>query len=167
MVIDECATTTAMTRTHGRAPPGERVHDSLPSVNWQIKTLAGAIRLGQGVTAALTYNGPTDTQAFLSFTQECLVPTLHAGDVVVMDNLRPHKVAAVREAIEACGAKVMYLPPYSPDLSPIEPVWAKVKERLRSAKARTDQGLIDAIGDALRAVTPGDVEGCFRHCGYS
>ena len=104
---------------------------------------------------------------FDAYVEQFLVSELRAGDVVIMDNLRPHKVAAVREAIEACGAKVMYLPPYSPDLSPIEPMWAQVKEHLRSAKARTDQALISAIGDALRSVTPSDIEGYFRHCGYS
>ena len=155
-----------MTRIYGRAPPGERVVDAVPQEHWKIKTLAGAVRLGEGVTAALAFDGATDGPAFLSFAQCSLAPTLRPGDVVILDNLQPHKAAGVREAIESAGARVLFLPPYSPDLSPIEPMWSKVKQHLRSAKARTDDGLIDAMGDALRSVTPEDVCGYFEHCGY-
>lgn len=155
-----------MTRTHGRAPPGERVHDAVPQAHWRIKTLAAAVRLGAGVTAALAYDGPTDTAAFESFAARTLAPTLRSGDVVIWDNLQPHKIAAAREAVEARGARVLFLPPYSPDYSPIEPAWSKVKQHLRSAKARTDEALIDAIGEGLRSVAPQDVRGYFEHCGY-
>jgi transposase len=165
-VVDEAATTTSMTRTHGRAPPGERVHDAIPLDHWRIKTVAAAVRLGEGVTAALAYDGPTDAAAFESFVCETLAPTLRPGDVVIWDNLQPHKAATARAGVEARGARVLFLPPYSPDYSPIEPGWSKVKQILRSIGARDDQALIDAIGDALRSVTPEDVRGYFEHCGY-
>jgi transposase len=155
-----------MTRTHGRAPPGARVPDAVPQGHWRVVTLAGAVRLGAGVTAALAYDGPTDAAAFEAFARDALAPTLRPGDVVIWDNLQPHRAADARAAVEARGARVLFLPPYSPDYSPIEPVWAKVKQRLRSAKARTPEALVDAIGDALRAVTPEDVRNCFEHCGY-
>lgn len=155
-----------MIRTHGRAPPGERVHDAVPLKHWRIKTVAAAVRLGEGVTAALAYDGPTDAAAFESFACATLAPTLHRGDVVIWDNLQPHKMDVARAAVEARGARVMFLPPYSPDYSPIEPMWSKVKQFLRSAGAREDQTLIKAIGDALRNVTPEDVRGYFEHCGY-
>ena len=166
MVVDECGTTTSMTRTHGRAPPGERVHDAVPLAHWQVKTLAAAVRLGEGVTAALAYDGATDAAAFESFACQTLAPTLRRGDVVIWDNLQPHKVAAAREAVEARGARVLFLPPYSPDYSPIEPMWSKVKQHLRSVGAREDGAPVRAIGDALRNVTPQDVLGYFQHCGY-
>ena len=155
-----------MTRTHGRAPPGERVHDAVPLEHWRIMTLAAAVRLGEGVTAALAYDGATDAAAFESFACQTLAPTLRRGDVVIWDNLQPHKVAAAREAVEARGARVLFLPPYSPDYSPIEPMWSKVKQSLRSAGAREDGAPIAAIGSGLRAVTPQDVRGYFEHCGY-
>jgi transposase len=166
VVVDEAATTTAMTRTHGRAPPGRRVHDAVPLEHWRIKTLAAAVRLGEGVTAALAYDGPTDAAAFESFACDTLAPTLRRGDVVIWDNLQPHKVEAARAAVEGRGARVLFLPPYSPDYSPIEPMWSKVKQALRSVAAREDEALVAAIGDALRSVTPQDVRGYFKHCGY-
>jgi transposase len=118
------------------------------------------------VTAALAYDGPTDAAAFASFARETLAPTLRRGDVVIWDNLQPHRAAAARDAVEARGARVLFLPPYSPDYSPIEPAWSKVKQFLRSASARDDRALVDAIGEALRNVTPQDVRGYFEHCGY-
>jgi len=166
VVVDECGTTTSMTRTHGRAPPGERVHDAVPLAHWQVKTLAAAARLGEGVTAALAYDGATDAAAFESFACDTLAPTLRPGDVVIRDNLRPHTATAAREAVEARGARVLLLPPYSPDYSPIEPMWSKVKQHLRSVGAREDGAPVRAIGDALRNVTPQDVLGYFQHCGY-
>jgi transposase len=164
-VVDEIATTLAMTRLHGRAPAGQRVEDAAPLEHWKIKTLAGAVRL-DGVATALAYDGPTDADAFLAFTRRALGPKLRPGEVVILDNLQPHKAAGVREAIEQRGARVMYLPPYSPDYSPIEPMWSKVKEHLRSAKARTDEELIEAIAEALRSITAADMRGYFEHCGY-
>lgn len=139
--------------------------DAVPLGHWMIKTLAGATRL-DGVAAAPAYDGPTDAAAFLAFTQDVLVPTPRRGDVVITDNLKPHKAAGVREAIEARGARSLFLPPYSPDYSPIEPMWSKVKRHLRSAKARTSGALIDAMAEGLRPVTATDMRGYFDHCGY-
>jgi transposase len=166
VVVDESATTTAMTRAYGRAPPGERVRDAVPLGHWRVKTLAAAVRLGAGVTAALAYDGPTDAAAFASFACDALAPALRPGDVVIWDNLQPHKIAVARAVVESRGARVLFLPPYSPDYSPIEPMWSKVKQFLRSAGARDDRALIDAIGGALRNVTAEDVRGYFEHCGY-
>jgi transposase len=166
VVVDESATTTTMIRTHGRASPGVRVHDAVPLAHWRIKTLAAAVRLGKGVTAALAYDGPTDTAAFESFACNTLAPTLRRGDVVIWDNLQPHRIDIAREAVEARGARVLFLPPYSPDYSPIEPMWSKVKQFLRSVGPREDQALIEAIGTALQRVTPEEVRGYFEHCGY-
>ena len=166
VVIDESGTTTAMTRAHGRAPPGVRVGDAVPLVHWQIMTIAAAVRLGHGVTAAMAYPGATDAPAFRTYVEWSLVPTLRPGDVVILDRLQAHKAAGVREAIEAAGARVLLLPPYSPDYSPIEPAWSKVKQFLRSAKARTSEDLVGAIGEALRSVTQQDIEHYFEHCGY-
>ena len=167
VVIDESGTTTAMTRTHGRAPPGERVPDAVPLVHWQVMTVAAAVRLGAGVTAAMAYPGATDAAAFATYVEWSLAPTLRPGDVVILDRLQAHRAAGVREAIEAAGARLLPLPPYSPDYSPIEPAWSKVKRFLRSAKARTPDALVDAIGDGLRSVTPDDVRAFFEHCGYA
>ena len=121
----------------------------------------------RGVLTAVTVDAATDGQIFLHFVTEALVPTLRPGDVVVLDNLQAHKVKGVREAVEAAGATLLYLPPYSPDLSPIEPMWSKVKQRLRSAAARTVDALQDAVTTALRSITASDCEGFFRHCGYT
>lgn len=164
--VDETGATTGMTRLRGRAPPGQRVHDAVPQEDWKVVTLVGALRRGGGVTAALAFEGPTDAVAFQCFLERSLCPTLRKGDVVVMDRLGAHRGAAVRQAIEAAHARLLYLPPYSPDLSPIEPCWSKVKHKLRSAKARTDKALIDAMGDALRSISAADARGYFRSCGY-
>jgi transposase len=167
-VIDESGVTTAMTRTRGRAPAGVRVHGAVPGGHWKVTTLVGAIRGGEagGVAAAMTLEGATDADAFGAFVEKVLVPQLRPGDLVVMDNLSSHKVAGVREMIESAGARLRYLPPYSPDLSPIEKCWSKVKQFLRSVAARTAEALNDAIAAALRAVTASDVRGWFGHCGY-
>lgn len=168
VVIDESGVTTAMTRARGRAPPGVRVHGAVPGGHWKVTTLVGAIRGGDsgGVTAAMTLEGATDADAFRAFVERVLVPQLRPGDLVVMDNLSSHKAAGVRDLIESAGATLRYLPPYSPDLSPIEKCWSKVKALLRSAAARTAEALQDAIAAALRAVTASDVRGWFGHCGY-
>ena len=167
-MIDESGVTTSMTRTRGRAPPGVRVHGAVPGGHWKVTTLIGAIRGGDGggVAAAMTLEGATDADAFRAFVDEVLVPQLRPGDLVVMDNLSSHKAAGVRESIESAGAKLRYLPPYSPDLSPIEKCWSKVKALLRSAAARTADALDGAISAALRAVTASDARGWFGHCGY-
>ena len=163
--IDETGASLGMTRQRGRASPGERVVDTVPQDHWQMTTLVGALRR-DGPTAALAFDGATDTTAFESFVRETLCPTLRPGDLVVMDRLGAHRGPAVRQSIEAAGARLLYLPPYSPDLNPIEEMWSKVKQRLRSTAARTHDDLITAMGDALIAVTDADARGYFEHCGH-
>ena len=114
----------------------------------------------------MVIEGPTDADVFTAYVQHVLAPGLHVGDIVILDNLPPHKIAAVAAAIHAAGAEVLFLPPYSPDLNPIEPMWSKVKAYLRALKARTRRALQAGIRDALRSVTPADVLGWFTHCGY-
>jgi transposase len=162
--IDETGTTTGMTRLRGRAPPGERVVEAVPQGCWQITTLIGALGW-DGPTAALAFDGATDAAAFESFVRQTLCPTLHKGDLVVMDRLGAHRGSIVRERIEAAGATLLYLPPYSPDLNPIEEMWSKVKQHLRSAAPRTHDELVDAMGDALRTINPSDAHGYFSHIG--
>lgn len=163
--VDESGATTAMTRLRGRAPRGERVHGTTPHGHWQVTTILGAIRRS-GVTAAMTIDSPTDSDVFRAYVERILVPSLRGGDVVLMDNLSAHKVSGVAERINQAGAELIYLPPYSPDLNPIEPCWSKVKELLRTAKARTQTLLERVIGKALDTVTATDARGWFRHCGY-
>ena len=117
--------------------------------------------------ASIVFDGPTDATVFLSYVEQCLAPALTPGDIVVMDNLSSHKVVGVSEAIEQVGASVWYLPPYSPDLNPIEKRWSKVKTWLRRNAARTVEGLIHDIGDALRAVDANEYRAYFRSCGYA
>lgn len=154
-----------MTRHYGRAPGGERVAEATPQSHWRTLTVLGAITQ-KGVLASMTIEEATDGDVFLAYVEQVLCPKLEVGQLVIMDNLRAHKVAGVRERIEACGAGLIYLPPYSPDLNPIEQVWAKVKQCLRRAKARTVETLEEAVGKALNAVTAEDTTGCFAGCGY-
>jgi transposase len=165
--VDESGASTAMDRTHGRAPSGVRVDGPVPHGHWKVVTLTAAVRLG-GVpeAACLAFDGATDSAAFETYVGECLAPTLKPGDIVVMDNLTCHKTAEVARLIAAAGAEVRYLPAYSPDLNPIEELFSKLKAWLRSAKARTVDGVIEAMGDALRAIRPGDILGWFTHSGY-
>src|SRR5512135_3021202 len=155
--LDETGATTAMTRTRGRASRGRRLRAAVPHGHWKVVTLTAAVRLG-GVGAWL---------AFETYAVECLAPTLKPGDIVVMDNLTAHKHGPALAAIHAAGAEVRPLPAYSPDLSPIEKMFFKLKEYLRSAEARAVGTLIDALGDALRRVTSDDIREWFRFCGYA
>jgi transposase len=154
-----------MTRLRGRAPCGERLVEHAPHGHWHTTTMISAIRL-TGVAAPMVIDGAMNSLVFRGYVEWLLTPTLHAGDIVVMDNLSSHKAAGVREAIEAAGASLLYLPPYSPDLNPIEAMWSKVKQSLRGASARTSRTLFKAIGDALRSVTLDDCRGFFNGCGY-
>jgi transposase len=163
--VDESGANTTMTRTHGRAPRGTRVTGAVPNGHWQTLTLIGALRLS-GIAAAATVAAATDSEVFRAFVTECLVPALHRGDVVVWDNLSPHRAIGVAQAIEQAGAALIPLPPYSPDLSPIEPCWSKVKQHLRSAAARTPEALGHAAAAGFAAVTSNDARGWFAHCGY-
>jgi transposase len=167
MFLDESGAMTNLVRTHGRSAEGSRCVAHAPAGHWKVMTGVGAIRLGDGVTASATMDCPMDGALFEKYVEEVLVPVLRAGDVVVMDNLSSHKAPRVRELIEAAQAKLLYLPPYSPDLNPIEMIWSKVKRLLRTAAARTVEALHDAFGKAMHAVTAADVTGCFRHCGYA
>ena len=164
--IDESGEKTDMTRTRGRAPRGVRVVEPVPAGHWQTTTMIAAVRTS-GPCAAAVVSGATDSDVFRAYVEHVLVPDLRAGDVVVLDNLQPHKAAGVAEMIEAAGATLLYLPPYSPDFNPIENMWSKVKQFLRAAAARTREALADAITAALNTVTAGDCRGFFRHCGYA
>jgi transposase len=155
-----------MTRQYGRAPRGERVVGAVPQNYGANVTMLAALSL-QGVGAVMTVDGATDAAVFHAYVEHVLCPTLVPGDVVIMDHLRAHKVAGIRERIEAGGARLIYLPPYSPDLSPIEPCWSKLKALLRTAQARTREALDAAIQQVLAAVTASDARGWFRHCGYA
>ena len=164
--IDETAVTTKMTRLYGRAPVGERLVDNkVPHGHWKTLTLVAALRI-DGVTAPYVIDGAMDGPAFLAYIEQVLVPTLQKGDIVFMDNVRTHKVAGVREAIEATGAKQRFLPAYSPDLNPIENLYAKVKSDLRKGAARTVDALSKLVGRSLKAIAPSEYAGYFRHAGY-
>ena len=164
--IDESGAKTNMTRTRGRSQRGKRLKSFAPLGHWHTTTMISAIDL-EGVRASMVLDGATDTEAFCAYIEQVLAPTLRGGEIVVMDNLRPHKHARVRQAIEAAGARLVYLPPYSPDFNPIEPMWSKVKQSLRSAAGRTFDALLAAINEALQSVTSTDCAGFFRGCGYA
>lgn len=140
--------------------------DAVPKNRGSNVTILGALPC-QGLDAVMTIDGPTDTAVFRAYVAQVLVPTLVPGDVVVMDNWGAHKVKGIREAIEAAGAALLYLPPYSPDWSPIEPCWAKLKTCLRAAKARTREALDDALTCAIDRITAADARCWFAHCGYA
>ena len=148
--IDETGASTKMARVRGRARRGERCRAPVPHGHWRTTTFTGGLRVS-GMTAPMVLDGPMDGPAFLAYVEQVLVPTLRPGDVVVMDNLPPHKPPAIRMAIEAAGASLRYLPPYSPDFNPIENAFAKLKCLLKKAAARTRDALWDAIRDALRS----------------
>lgn len=161
--VDETGVTTAMTPAYARAPRGERAVDSNPA-SWDSVTVIAALGL-DGVRAPLAFPGSTDTAAFRTYVEKVLVPELHEGDVVVFDNLKPHMSTQITMAIESAGARVLPLPPYSPDYTPIEEMFSKVKQGLRRAEARTKAGLYDAVGGVLRQVTSQDILGWFQHAG--
>ena len=156
-----------MTRLYGRAPIGQRCNDDTPHGHWQTTTLLSAIRLGGVIeSATVIYDGSMSSSTFHAYTQHHLAPSLQPGDVVVMDNLSSHKSTAVIEAIESVDASVWYLPPYSPDLNPIEKLWSKVKSWLRRVAARTFEAIGQALVDVLRTVTPTECANYFESCGY-
>jgi len=155
-----------MTRLRGRSPRGRRLHASAPHGHWHTTTMISSVRL-DGTCAAMTIEAATDTDVFTAYVEHILVPSLRPGDIVVMDNLAPHKSPRARALIEAAGAAVLFLPPYSPDLNPIEKMWSKIKALLRRAEARTRDQLFAAIAAALNKVTAQDARGWFTSCGYS
>lgn len=164
--IDESGVNISMTRLYGRAPKGHRVVGSIPQ-NWGRNITMLAALSVTGVVAAMTVEGATDTDVFCAYVSDVLSPTLETGDIVVMDNLSAHKAQRVRELIEARGARLVYLPPYSPDFNPIERCWSKIKTFLRAAKARTSERLNEAIKQAFETITEADARAWFKHCGYA
>ena len=164
--LDESGALTNLVRTYGRSNCGERCVGFAPQGHWKVMTAVAAVRL-YGLTAPFTIDCPMDGEVFGVYVERVLVPMLHPGDVVVMDNLTAHKRPQIKRTIEALGATVLYLPPYSPDFNPIEMIWSKVKGLLRTIAARTVDALHEAFGVALAAVTRADILGCFRHCGYA
>ena len=163
--IDESGAKTNMTRLYGRAKAGQRAVDDAPSGHWNTTTMISSMRL-DGSTACMVVDGATDKDVFKAYVQHILLPTLRPGDIVIMDNLSAHKNQEVKDLIESVGAEIWFLPPYSPDLNPIEKMWSKIKAILRTLKARTEKALIDAIAKALEAITANDVKGWFESCGY-
>jgi transposase len=163
--VDESGVTRSMTRRYGRAPKGQRVHGAVPLGHWEATTLIGALALG-GVRASFSVDAATDADIFQVFVGQVLRPSLRPGDVVIWDNLPAHKRPAFSAILAAAGARLLPLPPYSPDFNPIEQCWSKVKEFLRSAQARTAEALDQAITQAFATVTASDAQGWFQHCGY-
>jgi transposase len=164
--LDEFGATTNMTRAYARGPVGARVVCKTPHGHWKVLSTIAAMTATRGVLCSGTFDGATDTETFLAFVGECLVPMLVPGQVVVMDNLPAHRSRRVDELVESAGAYVLRLPPYSPDFNPIEMAIAKVKALLRKVERRTVDALEAAIGEALARVTPQDAEAYVRHCGY-
>jgi len=155
-----------MTRLRGRSKRGERLIDTSPHGHWKTSTLIAALGIG-GVRCSMLVDGAVNADVFEAFVEQVLVPELRPGDVVVLDNLSSHKRRRGRDLIEAAGARLVFLPPYSPDLNPIELVFSKIKQRLRSLACRTVETLWSSMQSVLDEVTPSDAENCFRHCGYT
>lgn len=145
---------------------GQRLHASAPGGHWQTTTMISSVRL-DGSTACMTIDGATNTEVFRAYVREILLPTLQENDIVIMDNLSAHKSPETIALIESVGASAWFLPAYSPDLNPIEMMWSKVKNHLRSAEPRTSEELLRTIGEALKKITPKDAIGWFAHCGYN
>jgi len=164
--IDETGTSTNMARLHGRARRGERLIGKVPQGHWKTTTFVAALR-STALTAPCVIDGPMNGNAFLAYVEQILVPSLKPGDIVVLDNLSAHKVPGVRDAIEAAGAKLLYLPPYSPDFNPIEQLFAKLKALLRKAAERSVDGLWNRIARLLDAFTPDECCHYFRNAGYA
>jgi transposase len=165
--LDESGARTNMTRLYGRSRVGERCNFFNAHGHWKTTTMISAMRVDRVIErATILFDGPMNSATFLGYIERCLGPTLGPGDVVVMDNLGAHKAAGVEEAIDAAGASVWWLPPYSPDLNPIEKLWSKIKSRLRRAAADTMDKLCHAAGEAFKAVTPTECANYFTSCGY-
>jgi transposase len=163
--LDECGVTTDLLRRYGRSLSGTRVRDHAPFGHWETHTVVAGLRL-DGLTAPAVFNGPIDNPSFLAYIEQVLVPSLQPGDVVVLDNLAVHKQPAVRHAIEAVGAQLRFLPPYSPDFNPIELAFAKLKAFLRAARPRSFDQVCALIAAALELFTSSECRNFIRHCGY-
>lgn len=164
--VDESGANTKLTRLYGRAPVGQRLLARRPHGHYQTSTLIAGVRL-RGPCAPWVFEGAMDGEMFLAWVRQGLVPTLQPADVVILDNLATHKVSGVREAIEAVGARLLYLPPYSPDFNPIENLWSKVKQILRSLSPRTAAELLHAVAVAFAAISTADCHGFFLHAQYA
>lgn len=165
MFIDETWASTNMARTRGRAPRGERLRAAIPRGHWKTTTFVAGLR-NTGMVAPMVLDAPIDGIAFQAYVDQVLVPELHSGDIVVMDNLGSHKGAGIRAAIEAAGASLLYLPPYGPESNPIENAFAKLKAMLRKAAARAVDGLWTAIGRIIDTFTPAECANYFSAAGY-
>jgi len=163
--LDECGVTTDLLRRYGRSPRGTRLHDHTPCSHWQTHTIIAGLRL-DGLTAPAVFDGPIDTPTFLAYVDQVLVPTLHPGDVVVLDNLAVHKHPAAVDLLEAVGARLRFLPPYSPDFNPIEQAFAKLKAFFRAARPRSFDQVCDLMATAIRLFSPSECRNYVRHCGY-
>ncbi len=163
--VDECGTHTSLAPIYGYAPRGERLHLPVPRGRGKNTTLLSSLTLC-GMGPSLTVEGATTARVFETYVEKVLVPSLKPGQIVVMDNLGAHRPKRVRELIEQCGCELLYLPAYSPDLNPIEEAFAKIKNLLRKAAARSKEALVEAIGAALSAVSAADAQGFFEHAGY-
>jgi transposase len=163
--IDETWTKTNMTRLYGWAEVGRRLVDAVPHGHWHTSTFIAGLRQ-DGLVAPCVFDGAINGEAFLAYVEQVLVPTLRHGDIVIMDRLGSHKVAGVREAIESVGARLLYLPPYSPDLNPIEQAFAKLKALLRARALRTVAALWNALGDLVACFAPAECANFLRHAGY-
>jgi len=164
--IDETGTSTNMARLRGRAPRGERLIGKVPHGHWKTTTFVAGLR-SSALTAPCVIDGPMNGAAFLAYVEQILAPGLKPGDIVVLDNLSAHKVPGVRDAIEATGARLLYLPPYSPDFNPIEQLFAKLKALLRKAAERSVEGLWSRIASLLDAFPPDECANYFRNSGYA
>ncbi len=164
--LDESGVNTAMTPAYARAPKGRRVVDHVPRNYGEQTSIISALALRRGLVATMTINGAVDTLAFDAYLTHILKPRLRDGDVVVLDNLHVHKASRVEEVARGRGASVLWLPPYSPDFSPIEQCWSKLKQVLRRAKARTRDELDRALAHALTLITKADIEAWFTQCSY-
>jgi transposase len=164
--VDESGANTKMTRLRGRALGGTRLRARVPHGRYETRTLISAIRL-EGACAPWLFQGPMDGEMFLAWMRQGLAPALRTGDVVILDNLATHKIQGVREVIEALGARLLYLPPYSPDFNPIEPMWSKIKQILRSHSPRTDEQLLRAAQTAFNSISIADCKGFFFSAQYA
>jgi transposase len=164
--IDESGANLGLTRLLGRAAPGQRVVEATPGYSGPHYTLLATLG-GKGVSAPWILKGSMNGVAFEAYVRTQLLPTLRRGDIVVLDNLSAHTSQTIRQLIEARGARLQFLPPYSPDFNPIELCWSKVKTALRAAKARTFEALVDAVAQALRSISLTDIQAWFAHCGYA
>jgi transposase len=163
--LDESGVTTNLLRRYGRSLRGQRVTDHTPQGRWQTSTFIAALRV-HGLTAPGVFDGPMDGESFFAYVDQILVPTLHAGDIVVADNLPAHRVDGIDDRIAAAGAELWYLPPYSPDFNPIELCFAKLKAILRAARCRSTETLWPLLGDCLTRFSAAECRNYFRHCGY-